>query len=66
MKSEYRSVPELNNNYAISAVFEGVSGNVRDIEKLTQESMSKRKQSQPIAASAGCIFKTRNQSQQEN
>ena len=57
VKSEYRSVPELNNNYAISAVFEGVSGNVRDIEKLTQESMSKRKQSQPIAASAGCIFK---------
>ena len=57
VKSEYRSVPELNNNYAISAVFEGVKGNVRDIEKLTQESMSKRKQSQPIAASAGCIFK---------
>ena len=57
IKSEYRSVPELFDNYAVSAVFKGAKGKIEDIEKLTTASMEKRKQSQPIAASAGCIFK---------
>ena len=57
IKSEYRSVPELFDNYAVSAVFKGAKGNIEEIEKLTTASMEKRKQSQPIAASAGCIFK---------
>ena len=57
IKSEYRSVPELFDNYAVSAVFKGTKGKIEEIEKLTTASMEKRKQSQPIAASAGCIFK---------
>ena len=57
LKAKYRNVPELKNNYAVSAVFKGDKGRLKDIEKLTQDSMVKRKASQPIAASAGCIFK---------
>ena len=57
LKAKYRNVPELKNNYAVSAVFKGGKGNLKEIEKLTQDSMVKRKASQPIAASAGCIFR---------
>ena len=57
LKAKYRNVAELKNNYAVSAVFKGDKGRLKDIEKLTQDSMVKRKASQPIAASAGCIFK---------
>ena len=53
----YRSVPEFADHYCVSAVFRGVPAPVEQIDALLQQSMEKRKTSQPIAASAGCIFK---------
>ena len=53
----YRSVPEFADHYCVSAVFRGVPSPVERIDALLQQSMDKRKTSQPIAASAGCIFK---------
>lgn len=53
----YRSVPELSEHVAVSAVFRGTPTPVEDIDAKLALSMEKRKTSQPIAASAGCIFK---------
>jgi len=53
----YRSVPMLAKNYALSAIFEGIPEEQAKIDALLQSSLEKRKSSQPIAASAGCIFK---------
>lgn len=53
----YRSIPLLAKNYAVSAIFQGVEGDSREIDRLLRVSLDKRKTSQPIAASAGCIFK---------
>ena len=55
--SYYRSVPELRRNFALSARFRGVPAEPEDIKALMDVSMAKRKNSQPRAASAGCIFK---------
>jgi len=53
----YRSVPMLRTNYALSAVVVGRPGAESDIDAAIAESFTKRRSSQPIAASAGCIFK---------
>ena len=53
----YRSVPEFNDQYCISAVFQGTPAPLEVIDANLQLSIDKRKSSQPIAASAGCIFK---------
>lgn len=53
----YRNVPELEENYALSAVFKGIPAGREEIETKLNASKSKRKESQPVAASAGCIFK---------
>jgi len=53
----YRSVPMLRQNYALSAVLKGTPSSRADIDRLLETSVSKRRESQPIAASAGCIFK---------
>lgn len=53
----YRSVPELSEHIAVSAVFRGTPAPLADIDAQLALSMDKRKLSQPIAASAGCIFK---------
>ena len=53
----YRSVPMLRTNYALSAVVVGRPGAESDIDAAIAESFAKRRSSQPIAASAGCIFK---------
>ncbi len=53
----YRSVPELNEHVAVSAVFRGTPAPLEDIDARLALSLEKRKNSQPIAASAGCIFK---------
>ncbi len=53
----YRSVPEFADQFCVSAVFRGQPTPVADIDALLQKSLDKRKTSQPIAASAGCIFK---------
>ncbi|HET9418317.1 MAG TPA: UDP-N-acetylmuramate--L-alanine ligase [Chthoniobacterales bacterium] len=53
----YRDFPLLHNNYAISATFRGVPAPREQIEARLQESQEKRRTTQPIAKSAGCIFK---------
>ncbi len=53
----YRSVPMLAKNYAVSAIFQGHPADPAEIDRLLHASLKKRKASQPVAASAGCIFK---------
>ena len=53
----YRNFPLLENNFAISATFRGHSALRNEIERRLEESQEKRRTSQPIAKSAGCIFK---------
>ena len=55
--AKYRSVPEFMEQVCVSATFRGKPAPVADIDARLAESMEKRKTSQPIAASAGCIFK---------
>lgn len=57
MEIHYRSVPMLRQNYALSAVLKGHPSTREDIDRLIETSLAKRRESQPIAASAGCIFK---------
>lgn len=53
----YRNVPELAHNIAVSAVFKGVPKPDPEIAAAMAASKNKRRSSQPVAASAGCIFK---------
>jgi UDP-N-acetylmuramate--alanine ligase len=53
----YRHVAELVGNYAVWAAFRGEPAAPEEIEKRLEESQQKRRTSQPIAKSAGCIFK---------
>lgn len=53
----YRNVPELRRNFALCATFKGVLSEPENIAELMEASKSKRQSSQPVAASAGCIFK---------
>ena len=57
MVFHYRNVPELAHNVAVAAVFRGHRAGESEIAGKLQASKSKRKDSQPIGASAGCIFK---------
>ncbi len=57
IEAHYRSVPELVTNYALSATFKGQPDSKESIQRKLEESKLKRKTGQPIAASAGCIFK---------
>lgn len=57
MEVHYRDVPTLRQNYALSATLRGYPASAEDIATRIAESTQKRKTSQPIAASAGCIFK---------
>src|ERR1700693_5979887 len=53
----YRTVPILEKNYAVSAVFRGQPAPAEEIVRKLEASQEKRRTSQPIAKSAGCIFK---------
>jgi len=53
----YRHVTDLENNYAVSAVFRAYPAPPEEINRKLEESQEKRRSSQPIAKSAGCIFK---------
>ncbi|MDQ6766112.1 MAG: UDP-N-acetylmuramate--L-alanine ligase [Verrucomicrobiota bacterium] len=53
----YRNVPLLKTNYAVSAVFHGTPSPLEEITRKLNESQEKRRTTQPIAKSAGCIFK---------
>jgi len=57
MQIQYRNVPTLRDRYAVSAVFRGEKSTIDAIDRRLMESSQKRKTTQPIAASAGCIFK---------
>jgi len=55
--AKYRNVPEFMEHICVSATFRGTPAPVTEIDAKLAESMEKRKSTQPIAASAGCIFK---------
>jgi UDP-N-acetylenolpyruvoylglucosamine reductase len=57
MEVHYRDATTLRNNYALSATLRGEPAPSDEIESKIALSENKRKESQPIAASAGCIFK---------
>lgn len=57
IESSYRDVPELRRNFALQAVFAGASDSAENIDTRWNESRTKRRTTQPVAASAGCIFK---------
>jgi UDP-N-acetylenolpyruvoylglucosamine reductase len=53
----YRNVSHFQTNYAVSAVFRAYPATAEEIEGKLRASQEKRRSSQPIAKSAGCIFK---------
>ncbi len=57
MEIHYRDVPTLRQNYALSATLRGTPTDAKSIETRLDASEQKRRESQPVAASAGCIFK---------
>lgn len=57
IRHHYRNVPELAHNVAVSAVFKGTPASDDVIASRMAASKEKRRTSQPVAASAGCIFK---------
>lgn len=57
MEVHYRSVPTLHDCVAVSAAFRGHPAAIEEIDQRLEKSIHKRKTSQPIASSAGCIFK---------
>ena len=57
LEVHYRHFPLLENNYAISATFLATPSKRDQIEARLHESQEKRRTTQPIAKSAGCIFK---------
>lgn len=57
MEVHYRSVPTLHDCVAVLAAFQGRPAAIEEIDQRLEKSIHKRKTSQPIASSAGCIFK---------
>lgn len=57
LEINYRHVPSLEKNYAVSAIFSGAPAPREEILQKLQDSQQKRRTSQPAASSAGCIFK---------
>jgi UDP-N-acetylmuramate--L-alanine ligase/UDP-N-acetylenolpyruvoylglucosamine reductase len=53
----YRRFPLLEKNFAISATFCGRPAERSEIDMRLRESQEKRRTTQPVAKSAGCIFK---------
>ncbi|MBK8041131.1 MAG: UDP-N-acetylmuramate--L-alanine ligase [Verrucomicrobiaceae bacterium] len=57
IQHHYRSVPEFEDRYIVGAVLEGKPAPKEQIDAGLEASRIKRRSSQPIGASAGCIFK---------
>jgi UDP-N-acetylenolpyruvoylglucosamine reductase len=57
LEVHYRHFPLLEQNFAVSATFRGTPTAREQIELRLHESQEKRRSTQPIAKSAGCIFK---------
>lgn len=55
--AHYRNVPEFEERFVVSAVLEGRPAPLAEIDAKLDASHTKRRESQPIGASAGCIFK---------
>jgi len=53
----YRRFPLLEKNFAVSATFCGQPAERAEIDARLRESQEKRRTTQPVAKSAGCIFK---------
>src|SRR5438128_2972682 len=53
----YRQFPLLENNFAISATFRAQPAERAKIDNRLRKSQEKRRTTQPVAKSAGCIFK---------
>jgi UDP-N-acetylmuramate--alanine ligase len=53
----YRRCPLLENNFAVSATFRARPAERAEIDARLRESQEKRRTTQPVAKSAGCIFK---------
>jgi UDP-N-acetylmuramate--alanine ligase len=60
MELHYRYVPELEANYAVSAIFRGKPSAKDEIVRKLEQSQQHRRATQPAASSAGCIFKNTN------
>lgn len=57
LEVQYRHVPSLDENFAVSAVFRGEKSSEEEIVRRLEQSQEKRRTTQPSAKSAGCIFK---------
>jgi UDP-N-acetylmuramate--L-alanine ligase/UDP-N-acetylenolpyruvoylglucosamine reductase len=57
LEVSYRRFPLLENNFAISATFHAQPTDRAKIDERLRESQEKRRITQPVAKSAGCIFK---------
>ena len=57
IETSYRNVPELRRNFALSATFAGTRDTADEIQTRWDNAREKRRASQPVAASAGCVFK---------
>ena len=57
IQASYRNVPEFEERFVVSAVMEGRPAPLGEIDGKLEASHQKRRASQPIGASAGCIFK---------
>ncbi|HEY2799923.1 MAG TPA: UDP-N-acetylmuramate--L-alanine ligase [Chthoniobacterales bacterium] len=57
LEVHYRHVPSLEENFAVSAIFQGEKSSKEEIVRRLEESQKKRRTTQPSAKSAGCIFK---------
>jgi UDP-N-acetylmuramate--L-alanine ligase/UDP-N-acetylenolpyruvoylglucosamine reductase len=57
LEVHYREFPLLKENFATSATFRATPSAREQIESKLHESQEKRRTTQPIAKSAGCIFK---------
>jgi UDP-N-acetylenolpyruvoylglucosamine reductase len=55
--AQYRNVPELRRNFALQAVFKGKADTSLNIKQRWNECREKRHATQPISASAGCVFR---------
>ena len=57
MEVRYRDIPLLKDHFALSATLIGVPASTETIDDLLATSLRHRKESQPVAASSGCVFK---------
>lgn len=57
----YRNIANFAHCYVLSVTLRGYASSLERIDRLLKKSKRERHQSQPVAASAGCIFKNPNE-----